>query len=170
MTVVREVAVDVDVAALYAEHRLGLVRMAVLLVDGTPAAEDVVHDAFLALHRKLGAIRDPQAALAYLRRSVLNGARDALRRRRTVRAHLRVAEPDVGAAADEPALLADEHASLLAAVRTLPARDQEVLLLRYWSELSEADIAATLGISRGTVKSTASRALDKLQKALEATR
>jgi RNA polymerase sigma-70 factor (sigma-E family) len=170
-TLVREEgAVDVDVAALYAQHRLALVRMAALLVDSTPAAEDVVHDAFLALHRKVGTIRDPQAALGYLRRSVLNGARDALRRRRTVRAHLRVAEPDSAAPADESALLADEHATLLAAVRQLPPRDQEVLLLRYWSELSEADIADTLGISRGTVKSTASRALDKLQKLLEATR
>jgi RNA polymerase sigma-70 factor (sigma-E family) len=170
MTLAREVAVDVDVAALYAEHRLALVRMAVLLVDSTSAAEDVVHDAFLALHRRAATLRDPQAALAYLRRSVLNGARDALRKRRTVRAHLRAAEPDVGAAADEAALLADEHARLLAEVRQLPARDQEVLLLRYWSELSEADIAEALGVSRGTVKSTASRALDKLHKALEATR
>lgn len=160
----------VDVATLYAEHRLALVRMAVLLVDSTPAAEDVVHDAFLALHRKHDALRDPDAALGYLRRSVLNGARDALRRRRTVRAHLRVVEPDHGAPADEGALLAEEHASVLAAVRQLPRRDQEVLLLRYWAELSEADIATTLGISRGTVKSTASRALDKLQKALEAQR
>lgn len=169
MTLVREgAAVDVDVAALYAEHRLALVRMAVLLVDSIPAAEDVVHDAFLALHRKHAAIRDPQAALGYLRRSVLNGARDALRRRRTVRAHLRVTEPDQGAAADEATLLADEHSTVLAAVRRLPKRDQEVLLLRYWAELSEADIATTLGVSRGTVKSTASRALDKLQVALEA--
>jgi RNA polymerase sigma-70 factor (sigma-E family) len=162
--------VGVDVAALYAEHRLALVRMAVLLVDSTPAAEDVVHDAFLALHRKQSAIRDPQAALGYLRRSVLNGARDALRRRRTVRAHLRAAEPDIGGAADEATLLAEEHAIVVAAVRQLPTRDQEVLLLRYWSELSEAEIADTLGVSRGTVKSTASRALDKLHKALEASR
>jgi RNA polymerase sigma-70 factor (sigma-E family) len=171
MTTVREGAVaGVDVAALYAAHRLALVRMAVLLVDGTAAAEDVVQDAFLALHRRQGHLRDPQAALAYLRRSVLNGARDALRKRRTARGFVRgLAEPEQ-AAADEPALLSDEHSALLAAVRRLPVRDQQVLLLRYWSELSEAEIAETLGVSRGTVKSTASRALDKLHKALEAGR
>lgn len=160
----------VDVAALYAAHRLSLVRMAVLLIDSTPGAEDVVHDAFVALHRKQDSLRDPDAALGYLRRSVLNGARDALRKRRTARAYLKVADPEQGGGADEEALLAAEHAEVLGAVRGLPVRDQQVLLLRYWSELSEADIAETLGVSRGTVKSTASRALDKLQRALEAAR
>lgn len=160
----------IDVAALYRDHWLGLVRMAVLLVDSTAAAEDVVHDAFLALHRNQHRIRDPQAALRYLHRSVLNGGRDALRKRRTVRKHLRVAEPEHAESADAPVLLADEHREMLAAVRTLPARDQQVLLLRYWSDMSEADIAGTLGVSRGTVKSTASRALDKLEKIMEAAR
>lgn len=160
-------AVGIDVATLYAAHRLALVRMAVLLVDSTPAAEDVVHDAFVGLYRKQGSIRDPDAAIGYLRRSVLNGARDALRRRRTARAYLRVADAAYEPAADEGALLSEEHADVLTAVRQLPKRDQEVLLLRYWSELSEAEIAETLGVSRGTVKSTASRALDKLQQVLE---
>jgi len=163
-------AVSVDIDALYRDHHLRLVRMAVLLVDSTPAAEDVVQDAFLGLHRRAEALRDPDAALAYLRRAVLNGAKDALRRRRTVRAHLSIVEPDSAPAADENVMLADEHSRVLAEVRRLPLRDQQVLLLRYWSELSENEIAETLGVSRGTVKSTASRALDKLQRAMEASR
>lgn len=163
-------AAVLDVAALYAEHRLALVRLAALLVDDVPSAEDVVHDAFLALHRNAARVRDPQAALAYLRTSVVNGARSALRRRGTARRHLKVAEPEAVPGADADALLAAEHAEMLAAVRRLPQRMQEVLALRYWSGLSEAEIAAALGISRGAVKSAASRALDKLEKTMGADR
>ncbi len=101
---------------------------------------------------------------------MVNTARSTLRRRYTVRKHLRVAEPDVGEAADSRYLLAEEHREIYGAVRRLPARDQQVLVLRYWSELSEAEIAAALGVSRGTVRSTASRALDKLEAILEAQR
>jgi RNA polymerase sigma-70 factor (sigma-E family) len=159
-----------DVAALYAEHRLALVRLAVLLVDDVASAEDVVHDAFLALHRNVARVRDPQAAVAYLRTSVVNGSRSLLRRRGTVRKHLKVAEPDHAAGADDDVLLAAEHAEMLAAVRELPRRMQEVLALRYWSGLSEAEIAAAMGISRGAVKSAASRALDRLEKTMGAHR
>lgn len=162
--------VVLDVAALYREHRVALVRLAALLVDDVPSAEDVVHDAFLALHRNSTRVRDPQAALAYLRTSVVNGARSALRRRGTARRHLKVAEPDHAPAADANTLLAAEHAEMLAAVRQLPQRMQEVLALRYWSGLSEAEIASTLDISRGAVKSAASRALDKLEKTMGADR
>jgi RNA polymerase sigma-70 factor (sigma-E family) len=163
-------APTVDISALYAAHRLALVRIAILLVDDLASAEDVVHDAFLALHRQSERLRDPQSALAYLRTSVVNGARSALRRRRTVRSHLRAVEPEAAESADATLLLADEHQQMLTAVRTLPRRQQQVLALRYWSELSEAEIAETLGISRGAVKSTASRALDKLEALMGAQR
>ena len=160
----------IDLAALYADNRLPLVRLAALLVDDLAGAEDVVHDAFLALHRDPGRIRDPQAAVAYLRTSVVNGARSVLRKRGTARKYLRVGEPDSAPPADADTMLAAEHAEMLAAVRTLPQRMQEVLALRYWSGLSEAEIAAALGISRGAVKSTASRALDRLEKLMGADR
>ena len=159
-----------DLSALYRDSRLALVRLAVLLVDDVASAEDVVHDAFLALHRNAHRVRDPQAAQAYLRTSVVNGARSMLRRRGTARKHLKVAEPQIGPPADADALLAAEHAEMLAAVRGLPPRMQEVLALRYWSGLSEAEIATTLGISRGAVKSTASRALAKLEQTMEGRR
>lgn len=160
------VAARVDVGALFRQHHLALVRLAVLLVDDTASAEDVVQDAFAGLHKRVDRLRDPDAALAYLRAATVNGARSALRRRRTVRSYLRAAEPEAGEAADARAMLAVDHAQVLAAVRTLPPRDQEVLALRYWSGCTEAEIANALGVSPGTVKSTASRAVAKLEQIL----
>ncbi|MFN2518309.1 MAG: RNA polymerase sigma factor [Jatrophihabitantaceae bacterium] len=160
----------IDVPALYAAHRLQLVRMAVLLVDDTASAEDVVQDAFVGLHRNQHRVRDPQAALGYLHTAVVNTARSMLRRRHTERKHLRVVEPEHGDAPDSGLMLAARHREVLDAVRTLPPGQQEVLVLRYWSELSEAEIAQALGISRGAVKSQASRGMDKLEKILEGTR
>ncbi|MEU5080975.1 MULTISPECIES: RNA polymerase sigma factor [Streptomyces] len=155
---------------LYHHRRLSLVRLAVLLVDDLPTAEDVVQDAFTALFRRhghrLAALDDPEA---YLRTSVVNGARSVLRRRRTVRAH--VPPPEEHAPApEEDVLLHEDHREVLAALRTLTRRQREVLVLRYWSHLTEAEIAATLGLSRGAVKSTASRALDALGRRLEGLR
>lgn len=157
---------SVDLAALYEAHHLSMVRLARLLVDDLATAEDVVQDAFLGMHRRKGGLRDPGAAVGYLRRAVVNQARSTLRRRRTVREHLRVAEPDVGPPADTEVLLSEEHQEVLAAVNELPTRQREVLVLRYWSELSEAEIADALGISKGTVKSQASRAMATLTKKL----
>lgn len=156
----------VDVPALYEAHWRGLVRLAVLLVDDISSAEDVVQDAFVSLHMRTDGLRDPDAALAYLRASVVNLSRSVLRRRQVARKHLKVAEPDWSAPADHAVLLHDEHRATLAAVHALPQRQQEVLILRYWSGLSERDIAETLGISAGSVKSAASRGMASLQRAL----
>ena len=156
---------DGEFAELYAAHRVGLVRLAVLLVDELGAAEDVVQDAFAAFATRAGAMRDPGAALGYLRVSVVNGCRSALRRRRTARAYVppHDVEPD---GPDARAVLSEEHREVLAALDQLPPRRREVVVLRYWSGMSEAEIASALGISRGTVKSTASRALTALEKIL----
>jgi RNA polymerase sigma-70 factor (sigma-E family) len=156
----------VDVQLLYRAHWRYLVRLAVLLVDDVTSAEDVVQDAFVALHRKADTLRDPDAALGYLRTSVLNLSRSVIRRRQVARKHLKVAEPEATAAADHDVLLRDEHRAALAAVRSLPARQSEVLVLRYWAGLSEREIAETLGISAGSVKSAASRGMATLQKRL----
>ncbi|HTZ44654.1 MAG TPA: SigE family RNA polymerase sigma factor [Jatrophihabitans sp.] len=162
-------ATAVDLTALYREHRLPLARLALLLVDDMATAEDVVHDAFVALHQHQGRLRDPGAALGYLRTTVVNGSRSVLRRRQTVRKHLALVR-DEGHAdpADSELLLADGQQQVLAAVRRLPRRQQEVLALRYWGNLSEAEIADTLGISRGSVKSNASRGMAKLEAMLGA--
>jgi RNA polymerase sigma-70 factor (sigma-E family) len=162
------VAPDVTVASLYLAHRLRLVRLAVLLVDDTETAEDVVQDVFARLQRSFR-LEDTDKALAYLQRAVVNGCRSVLRRRRTVRSSVLRHEPS-GSGPEAAAILAEEHREVLAALHRLPARQREVLVLRYWSDLSEAQIAETLGISRGTVKSTASRALQALEQILEAQR
>ncbi|MFC8448448.1 RNA polymerase sigma factor [Kitasatospora sp. NPDC057223] len=155
---------------LYHAHRLGLVRMAVLLVDHQDLAEDVVQEAFTALYQRHGEqLEDLDNALGYLRTSVVNGARSMLRRRRTAREYVPPHEADAPSAEDH-AVLNDEHRRVLLALQQLTTRQREVLVLRYWSDLSEAQIAETLGLSRGTVKSTASRALDALEKQLEKVR
>ena len=159
-------AAAIDLRVLYDAHWRYLVRLAALLVDDVPSAEDVVQDAFLALHRRSGALRDPDAALAYLRTSVLNLSRSVIRRRQVARRHLRVAEPLDAPAADHDVLLRDEHRAALRAVRALPRHQREVLILRYWSGLSEREIAETLGISPGSVKSAASRGMAALQRKL----
>ncbi|WP_420492927.1 RNA polymerase sigma factor [Kitasatospora camelliae] len=155
---------------LYHAHRLSLVRMAVLLVDHQDIAEDVVQEAFTALYQKHGEELDSlDNALGYLRTSVVNGARSVLRRRKTAREYVPPHEADAPSAEDH-AVLNDEHRRVLLALNELTQRQREVLVLRYWSDLSEAQIAETLGLSRGAVKSTASRALDALEKQLEKVR
>ncbi|MGW1765593.1 RNA polymerase sigma factor [Streptomyces sp. NPDC002073] len=155
------------VSELYHAHRLRMVRLAVLLVDDLATAEDVVQDAFTALYRRHGEHpREVDNALAYLRMAVVNTSRSVLRRRRTARAWIPPAPVDVPSAADH-VVLDEAHREVLAALARLTPRRRQVLVLRYWADLSEAEIATTLGISRGAVKSNASRALDALEKLLE---
>ena len=158
---------SVDLAELYRTHHLQMVRLARLLVDDTASAEDVVQEAFLGMHRNRRALRDSRAAVGYLRQAVVNQSRSMLRRRRTVRAHLKVAEPELAPPADTDVILAEEHQEVLRAVDQLPPRQREVLVLRYWSDMSEAEIADALGISKGTVKSQASRAMATLTKIMQ---
>lgn len=148
---------------LYHQQRMRMVRLALLLVDELATAEDVVQEAFTGLYRNWSGLRDAQAAVAYLRTAVVNGSRSVLRRRKTAReyhpphqAHARSAE--------SLAMLSAEHQAVVAALPKLGRRQREVLVLRYYDNLSEAEIAESTGLSRGSVKSTASRALNALQK------
>ncbi|MEU2390469.1 sigma-70 family RNA polymerase sigma factor [Streptomyces sp. NPDC007369] len=155
------------VSELYHAQRLPMVRLAVLLVDDLATAEDVVQDAFTALYRRHGEhVAEVDNALGYLRTAVVNTARSVLRRRRTARAWTPPPPRDVPSA-EEHVVLDEAHREVLAALARLTPRRRQVLVLRYWAELSEAEIAATLGISRGAVKSNASRALDALERILE---
>jgi len=155
------------VEQLYRQHRLGMTRLALLLVDDRETAQDVVHDAFAALYRRWDSLGSEDAALAYLRACVVNGSRSVLRRRRTVRRHPSFADDVLTAdSADAPVLLAEEYREVLAALHRLPARQREVIVLRYWAELTEAQIAGTLGISLGTVKASASRGRDAIESML----
>jgi RNA polymerase sigma-70 factor (sigma-E family) len=154
-----------NLADLYRDHRMRMVRLAVLLVDDPGTAEDVVQEAFTGLHRHWAGLRDEAAAVAYLRTAVVNGSRSVLRRRRTARDY--VPPHQVNArSAESLAMLSAEHQAVVDALGTLPPRQREVLVLRYYGGMSEAEIADATGISRGTVKSTASRALDAVQRAM----
>ncbi|TJZ50339.1 SigE family RNA polymerase sigma factor [Streptomyces piniterrae] len=155
------------ISELYHAHRLNMVRLAVMLVDDRATAEDVVQDAFAALYKRHGEqLGEVDNALAYLRTAVVNAARSVLRRRRTARDYTPPYEADAPSA-EERIVLDEEHREVFAALGRLTTRRREVLVLRYWGDLTEAQIAATLGISRGSVKSIASRALDSLEKILE---
>jgi RNA polymerase sigma-70 factor (sigma-E family) len=153
--------------ALYRAHHRDMVRLAGLLVDDRGSAEEVVQDAFVAMARR-GAqgLDDPEA---YLRTAVLNGARSALRRRRVRRRHLRrVDGPAAAPGADQSVLVDEDARQVLAALDRLSERQREVLVLRYWAELTEAEIASTLGISAGSVKTHAHRGIAALAQILEA--
>jgi RNA polymerase sigma-70 factor (sigma-E family) len=155
------------VTHLFHHHYRRLVGLAALMVDDKESAEEVVQDAFEALYRNWGRLRDPYAAVAYLNRSVVNGSRSTARRRMTERAY---DLPDAGAtpSAETVGLDDSRRHELVAAVRELPRRQREVMVLRYFLDLSEAEIAEWLGVSKGSVKRHAFRATDALQKRMEA--
>lgn len=157
---------DAAVDELYAAHYRRLVRLSVLLVHDVETAEEVVQDAFVAMHGRWRGLRDPDQGLAYLRQAVVNRSRSVLRHRGVRDRHPPPPVPD-HPGADEQALRAERRRQVLDALRLLPTRQREVLALRYYLDLSEAEIAETLGISRGAVKSHASRAASALRHLLE---
>jgi RNA polymerase sigma-70 factor (sigma-E family) len=157
------------ISDLYRAHAIGLVRTALLLVGDRATAEDVVQDAFWALHRSHDRLRDPGKALPYLRVCVVNGCRSELRARR--RARLVPVQHEVPARSAESAAVAgEERQAVLHAVAGLPGRQREVLVLRYYAGLADQEIADVLRVSRSTVSATASRALAVLARELRGER
>lgn len=161
--------VDDPVTALHRAHYRDLVRLAGLLLHDRGASEEVVQDAFVRLHTGWFRLRDPERAAAWLRSAVLNGARSRLRhadvRRRHDRADVRTA-----ASAEDDALVADVHGRVLAALQQLPPRQREAVVLRYYLDLSEAQMADAMGVSRGSVKTHLHRGLAVLHELLEGER
>ncbi|HEV2377908.1 MAG TPA: sigma-70 family RNA polymerase sigma factor [Streptosporangiaceae bacterium] len=151
---------------LFRAHAVTLVRLAMLLLGDRASAEDVVQDAFLRLHRSLPNLKEPDKAVRYLRVSVVNGSRSTLRaRRRALRR--RVQHEPATWSAESAAMAGEDRRVVLAAVSRLPRRTREVLALRYYLNLPDHEIAAVLGVSRGTVSSTASRGLVTLARELK---
>jgi RNA polymerase sigma-70 factor (sigma-E family) len=154
-----------QVTWLYQAHALSLARLALVMLGDSAAAEDVVQDAFLGLYRRWDRLADPAAAPSYLRTSVLNGCRTALRRQS--RHSVLTDDTDDGAVFSGPALESaeatvvhgEDHRAVLAAIRRLPARQREALVLRYYLDLTEDQTADAMQVSRGTVKSATSRAI-----------
>ena len=156
-----------DLRDLYESQRWALVRLASLLLHDPADAEEVVQDAFVQAHLAWNRLRDPGKALPYLRSAVLNGARSRLRHRKVVE---RVAHDasSVGPSPEAAIEAGDDRRRVMAALRSLPSRQRECLVLRYYLDLSEAEIAATLGISAGSVKTHSHRGMAALATRLEA--
>jgi RNA polymerase sigma factor (sigma-70 family) len=161
-------------AELYAEHALALTRLARIMLGDQEAAQDVVHDAFCGLIRRWSRLTDQDRAAAYLRAAVLNGCRDALRRQArrpaalSLRPELLGDDPlGTGSAGADVALLATEdRRTVLAALRLLPDRQREALVLRYYLELPDADISRVMRIGESSVRSAVHRGLAGLARLL----
>jgi len=162
-------AADDVVASLFRAHGVSLIRLAVLLVGDQATAEDVVQDAFLGFHQARPRLREPDKALGYLRASVVNGCRSVQRKRRRTLPWRAEHDPPVWSAESAESAVIAEHdrREVLAAVARLPLRAREIMALRYYLNLPQDEIAAILGVSRGTVSSTISRALATLGRDLQ---
>jgi RNA polymerase sigma-70 factor (sigma-E family) len=148
------------VAALFEAYYARLVRLARHLLDDPAQAEDLAMDAFASLAGRWSRVQDPQLAYGYLRACVVNANRSRLRHRLVALRHVSdVAREESTAGADEAVIRAFARSEVVSAVRALPLRQRQVVVLRYYEELSEAEIAALLGCSAGSVKTHASRAL-----------
>jgi RNA polymerase sigma-70 factor (sigma-E family) len=154
------------VTEIYTTHYRSLVRLAALLVRDVATAEEVVQDSFIAMHGAWRRLRDTEKALSYLRQSVVNRSRSVLRHRMVVDKNAPKPAPDMPSA-EQGALSLLERSAVIAALRTLPLRQREALVLKFYADLSEAQIATAMGISRGAVKSHTARGVAALRVVLE---
>lgn len=175
------------VTALYQQHAVGLIRLAIIMLGDRAAAEDIVQDAFFGLYRNWRRLGDTANALVYTRSAVLNRCRNALRdqARRGHRDHtaetgtlLKMEGTQAFSgqlsgqrvetqSAESAVLLTEESRRMLAVIRKLPDRQREAIVLRFYLDMSEEEAASTMGVSRGTVKSTTSRAVAALGRMLK---
>jgi RNA polymerase sigma-70 factor (sigma-E family) len=157
---------DRAVTALYVTHYRSLVRLAALLVRDVGTAEEVVQDSFVAMHGGWRRLRDSDKALSYLRQAVVNRSRSVLRHRVVVDRNAPAPPPDMPSA-EHGAIALFERSAVISALRTLPPRQREALVLRFYADMSEAQIADAMQISRGAVKSHTARAMQALRTVLE---
>lgn len=154
------------VTALFDEHYTRMLRVAAMLLGDASAAEDVVQDAFMSVHAAWGRIKDTSQAAGYLHRCVVNTARSRLRRR-AVAARLPLTRRTVAPSAEDDALAELGTGPLLTALRSLPRREREVVVLRHYLDLSERQTAEALGLQPGSVKAYGSRGLATLRSTLD---
>ncbi|MFF2025589.1 sigma-70 family RNA polymerase sigma factor [Streptomyces sp. NPDC058171] len=161
---------DVALAGLFGEHYTSMLRLATLL--GADDPENIVAEAYYQLYRKWRRLRQTDRAEAYLRSVVCNLTRMRIRHLQTIRKHVEAPTPvrEQVASAEHDALIQDDQRVLIAAVRELPTRQREALVLRHWMGLKESEIADAMGISAGSVKTHTARGIAALTKAMEARR
>lgn len=152
------------ITALYQAQALSLTRLAHVMLGDKQAAEDVVQEAFCGLYRRWEQLADRSKAPHYLRASVLNGCRTALRRDKARR---QLADPEGRVVSAEAiALAGEQQRQVMRAVRSLPDRQREALILRFYLDEPDAEIARLMGIRESTVRSTTHRALAALGRLL----
>jgi RNA polymerase sigma-70 factor (sigma-E family) len=161
-----DVEADRAVTALYAEHYRTLVGLATFLVRDNSTAEEVVQESFVAMHCGWRRLRDRDKALAYLRRSVVNRSRSVLRHRVVVDKNAPAPLPDMPSA-EQGAIAQMERSAVVDALRALPLRQREALVLRFYADLSAGQIASIMGISTGAVKSHTARGMSAMRTVLE---
>ena len=161
---------EADVIAQFRARHLELVKLAALLLGDYSAGEDVVQDVFVKVWTARRRLAANGISAAYFHRAVVNGCRSVHRRRAIARRFGGSRDAalwlEPGASAEDVALKAAQELAVLRALAALPLRQREALVLRYYQRMSEAEIAAAMGISRGTVKSTAARGLAALGRRL----
>jgi RNA polymerase sigma-70 factor (sigma-E family) len=153
---------DRAMVALYRAHYRPLVRLAALLIRDVATAEDVVQDSFVAMHTSWRRLRDSSKASAYLQQCVVNRSRSVLRHQMVVDRNMPQPLPDMPGA-EEGAIALLERSAVIAALHGLPPRQREVLVLRYYADLSGPQIASVMGITQGAVKCHLARALVALR-------
>lgn len=157
---------EAALARLFDAHYATLLRLAVLLgAEGD--AEDIVSEAYYDLYRKWSRLRNPDAALGYLRAVVCNLVRMRVRRLIVARKHTDERDDEPVGSPEAEVLLRDDQRQLVEAIKQLPGRQREALVLRYWLDLRESEIAAAMGISCGAVKSHTSRGMAALTRLME---
>ena len=159
---------DREVAALYLTHYRPLVRMAALLVQDLAAAEEIVQDSFVAVHGAWRRLPDAEHALSYLRRSVVDRSRAELRRHVVVDKLAPRLAPGLPGGHGE-ASIEVERSAFISALWTLPPREREVVVLRYFADLPETQVASATGISETAVKAYAAQAMSSLRTELRRT-
>ena len=157
---------DLAITAMYDTEYRSLVRMSALLLGDVGSAEEIVQDSFIATRAAWHGLHDIDKGTHYLRRTVMNRSRSLLRHRAVVEKHMSTSEPDMPSA-EQAAITRLERAAVIAALRTLPTRQREALVLKFYLGLSEAEVAAAMRISEGAVKSHTARAKAALRSRLE---
>ena len=157
---------DLAITALYDAEYRSLVRMSAVLLGDVASAEEIVQDSFIAVHGAWRGLRDIDKGVHYLRRTVMNRSRSLLRHRAVVDKHMPTTEPDMPSA-EQAAIMRLQRTAMIAALRTLPARQREALVLRFYLDLSEEQVAAAMQISEGAVKSHTARGKAALRSILE---
>jgi len=157
---------DLAIAAMYDSEYRSLVRMSAMLLGDVGSAEEVVQDSFIAVHAAWRGLRDLDKGVHYLRRAVMNRSRSVLRHRAVVDKHMPAPEPDTPSA-EQAAIARLQRSAVVTALRSLPARQREALVLRFYLDLSEEQVAAAMQISQGAVKSHTARGKAALRSLLE---